>query len=412
MNAMGAHLGTMKAPVQRQKALALTYHRLMLMMLVFAGVTSLIVLRLIYLQIFTDRATATAGNPLLPARGDITDRNGVSLARTIDAWSIAVHPNKLVGEPAQLAVKLNELMPERSIGEYLAILRSGKSFVYLSRRAVPELVSAVNALGEPGIEFSREPERLYPQTALAAHILGWTDFDGRGVAGLEKVLDKNLMDPSLRGSATTLSIDTRVQAAMEAELGAAMTKHSAEGGTGIVLDVKTGELLALASFPTFNPNAAGKFEANSQYNRATMGVYELGSTFKPLTVATALDAGTIRSLSRRFDAGSADSASLTTRARTAPSPCPKCWFIPRTSAPPASPTSLASSGCRHRSASSASTLRPTSSCARRASRSGPPSGAARPCSPAPTAMASRSRRCTSPAPMPRSSMGACGARQP
>jgi cell division protein FtsI (penicillin-binding protein 3) len=303
MNAMGAHLGTMKAPAQRQKALALTYHRLMLMMLVFAGVTALIVFRLVYLQIFTDRATASAGNPLLPARGDITDRNGVSLARTIDAWSIAIHPDKLVGEPSELAVKLNALMPERSVGEYLAILKSGKSFVYLSRRAVPELVSAVNALGEPGIEFMREPERLYPQTALGAHILGWTDFDGRGVAGLEKVLDKQLMDPSLRGSATTLSIDTRVQAAMEAELGAAMTKHSAEGGTGIVLDVKTGELLALASFPTFNPNAAGKFEANSQYNRATMGVYELGSTFKPLTVATALDAGTIKSLSRRFDAG-------------------------------------------------------------------------------------------------------------
>jgi cell division protein FtsI (penicillin-binding protein 3) len=305
MNAMTAHPLTMKAPLRReQDALGLTYHRLMLMMLVFAGVTFLIVFRLLYLQVFTDRSVAAIGNPLLPARGDLTDRNGVPLARTIDAWSIAVHPNKLIGDPAELSVKLNALMPERSVAQYLAILKSGKTFVYLNRRAVPELVSAVNALGEPGIEFMREPERLYPQTALAAHILGWTDFDGRGVAGIEKVLDEKLLDPSVRGGATALSIDSRVQAAMEAELGAAMVKHSAIGGTGIVLDVKTGELLALASFPTFNPNAAGKFAADSQYNRATMGVYELGSTFKPLTVATALDAGTITSLAKRYDAGS------------------------------------------------------------------------------------------------------------
>ena len=305
MTALAAHPMRVKAPTQRQEALALTYHRLMLMMLVFAGVTSLIVVRLLYLQVFTDRSVVAAGNPLLPARGDLTDRNGISLARTIDAWSIAVHPSKLVGNPRELAMKLAQLMPERSAGEYYSILRSGKNFVYLNRRAVPELVAAVNALGEPAIVFDREPERLYPQTALAAHVLGWTDFDGNGVTGMEKVLNERLSDAESRGAATALSIDSRVQAAMESELGAAMTKHSAEGGTGIVLDVKTGELIALASFPTFNPNAAGQYAPDSQYNRATMGVYELGSVFKPLTVAAALDAGTITALSKRYDAANA-----------------------------------------------------------------------------------------------------------
>lgn len=304
MTALAASADRIDFPGQRQQSLALTYHRLMLVMLVFAGVTTLIVARLLYLQLFTDRAVAALGNPLLPARGDLVDRNGVPLARTIDAWSIAIHPNKLLGDPAQVAAKLAALMPERSAAQYRAILTSGKKFVYLSRRAVPELVSAVNALGEPAIVFDREPERLYPQTALAAHILGWTDFDGRGVTGMEKVLDDRLMNPDTRGTPVALSIDSRVQAAMEAELGAAMTKHSAEGGTGIVLDVKTGEIIALASFPTFNPNAAGKYAPDSQYNRATMGVYELGSTFKPLTVASALDAGTITSFSKRYDAGS------------------------------------------------------------------------------------------------------------
>jgi cell division protein FtsI (penicillin-binding protein 3) len=292
----------MRAPAERQQALALTYHRLMLMMLVFAGITLVIAARLVLLQVSLDRSVAASGDPLLPARGDITDRNGVPLARTIDAWSIYVHPKKLVGDRKELAVKLNELMPERSVAEYLAILKSGKTFVYLNRRAVPELIAAVNALGEPGIAFAREPERLYPQTALAAHVLGWTDFDGTGVTGMEKVLDGRLVDSKTRGAPVALSIDSRVQAAMESELGAAMAKHQAEGGTGIVMDVKTGELIALASFPTFNPNAAGKFAPDSQYNRASMGVYELGSTFKPLTVAAALDAGTITSLGRRFDA--------------------------------------------------------------------------------------------------------------
>lgn len=304
MTALAAKVDRIDISDQRQQSLALTYHRLMLVMLVFAGVTALIVGRLVYLQLFTDRSVVSIGNPLLPARGDLVDRNGVPLARTIDAWSIAVHPKKLLGDPDELAAKLAALMPERSAAEYRRILTSNKNFVYLSRRAVPELVSAVNALGEPAIAFDREPERLYPQTALAAHILGWTDFDGRGVTGMEKVLDRKLSDPDTRGTPVALSIDSRVQAAMEAELGAAMTKHSAEGGTGIVLDVKTGEIIALASFPTFNPNAAGKYAPNSQYNRATMGVYELGSTFKPLTVATALDAGTITSFSKRYDAGS------------------------------------------------------------------------------------------------------------
>lgn len=303
MATLAAHTPGLEPTTERHSGLALTYQRLMLVMLLFAGVTTLIAGRLLYLQLFTDRSgAAQIGNPLVPPRADLTDRNGVPLARTIDAWSIGVHPNKLLGDPAELAARLAQLMPERSAAEYRAMLMSGKNFLYLSRRAMPELVSAVNALGEPAIVFDREPERLYPQTALGAHILGWTDFDGRGVTGMERVLEQRLSDPVGRASPVALSIDSRVQAAVESELGAAMAKHSAEGGTGIVLDVKTGELIALASFPTFNPNAAGQYAPDSQYNRATMGVYELGSTFKPLTVASALDAGTIPTLGKHYDA--------------------------------------------------------------------------------------------------------------
>ncbi|HEX8308016.1 MAG TPA: penicillin-binding protein 2 [Allosphingosinicella sp.] len=287
---------------QRPQGLSLTYQRLMLMMLVFAGVTSLIAGRLLFLQLFTDRGNAgQIGNPLIPPRADIVDRNGTPLARTIDAWSIAVHPNRLLGNPAELAVKLAQLMPERSAAEYKAMLTSGKTYVYLSRRAVPELVAAVNALGEPAIEFGREPQRLYPQTAMAGHILGWTDFDGNGVAGMERVLQDRLSDPAMRGTPVALSIDARVQGVMEAELSAAMTKFSAIGAAGIVLDIKTGEVIAMTSLPQLNPNKPGRNAEQAGFNRATLGVYELGSTFKPFTVAMAMDTGHVKSFGQMYN---------------------------------------------------------------------------------------------------------------
>ncbi|MFL6845233.1 MAG: peptidoglycan D,D-transpeptidase FtsI family protein [Allosphingosinicella sp.] len=286
----------------RPQGLSLTYQRLMLVMLVFAGVTMLIAGKLLYLQLFTDRSGASQiGNPLIPPRADIVDRNGVPLARTIDAWSIAIHPDRLLGDPGELAVKLAGLMPERSAAEYKALLTSGKSFVFLSRRAVPELVSAVNALGEPAIEFSREPQRLYPQTAMAGHVLGWTDFDGNGVAGMERVLQDRLSDPAQRGTPVALSIDARVQGVMESELYAAMTKFSAIGAAGIVLDIKTGEVIAMTSLPQLNPNKPGRDAATAGFNRATLGVYELGSTFKPFTVAMAMDSGIIKSFGQMYN---------------------------------------------------------------------------------------------------------------
>jgi cell division protein FtsI (penicillin-binding protein 3) len=304
MATLAAYVGrTVPYRNEEQHGISLTYHRLMLVLLLFVGVTALIVLRLGYLQAFTDRAgVAGIGNPLIPPRGDIVDRNGISLARTIDAWSIGVHPRRIIGDRGELAVSLNRLMPEHSVAEYRALLSSDSNYLYLSRRALPQLVDAVNALGEPGIVFNREPERLYPQTALAGHILGWTDFEGRGVAGMERVLEERLTDPQLRGSPVALSIDSRVQSAMESELATAVTAMEAEGGTGIVLDVHTGEIVAMASAPTFNPNAAGRSDPSALYNRATMGVYELGSTFKPITVATAIEAGVIRSIDQRVDA--------------------------------------------------------------------------------------------------------------
>lgn len=286
---------------QRHMSLARAHFRLVLLMLLFLGGIALIFVRLVWLTLFVEPAGPASAGSMLPPRADIVARNGEPLARTIDAWSVGVHPDRLLGDPADLARRLHGLMPERSAAEYWRILTSGKRFVYLRRRAMPELVAAVNALGEPAIAFAREPERLYPQTTLAAHVLGYTDFEGRGVAGIERALDARLSDPARLGQPVVLSIDSRVQAAMESELYAAMSQQRAEGATGLVLDVDTGEVIAMVSLPVYNPNKVGASPPDARRNNVTQSVYELGSTFKPLTIAQAIETGTVTDLGRRFD---------------------------------------------------------------------------------------------------------------
>lgn len=287
----------------REQSLAVAHQRLMILMLLFSAVAIVIALRLLWLTVFADSALGrTNPNLMAPPRADIVDRNGEVLARTIDAWSIGIHANRLLNKPEDLAPKLAALMPERTEAQYLALLKSGVHFTYLRRRAMPELVAAVNALGEPGMAFSREPERLYPQLTLAAHVLGYTDMDGHGVSGMERVLDKRLSDAALRKTPVALSIDTRVQAAMETELGNAMAAHQALGATGLVMDVRTGEMVALVSLPVYNPNKIGQSDPEAFRNNVTQSVYELGSTFKPITMAGAIDAGVVTSLSKRYDA--------------------------------------------------------------------------------------------------------------
>ena len=287
---------------QRRQLLAVMHQRLMFGMVVYAGIIALIALRILYLAAFGDHAGRKVSlTSLVPERGDIVDRNGDPLARTIDAWTIAIHPTKVIGDKLALARRLAVLMPEHSEEHYFALLRSGKPFFYLRRRASPALVEEVNALGEPGLAIQREPDRLYPQTTLAAHVLGYTDVDGHGVAGMERAFDSQLSNQATRGSPLVLSIDSRVQQALEHELLNAMTKFSAIGAAGVVMDVKTGEVLALTSLPQLNPNAAGQGTDEARFNRATLGVYELGSTFKPFTVAMAMDSGIIKSFGKVYN---------------------------------------------------------------------------------------------------------------
>lgn len=303
MTAYVARVGRTRQVEGRDQSLAIAHQRLMVLMLLFSAVAFVIALRLLWLSVFADGANGRGGvDALMPPRADIVDRNGEVLARTMEAWSIGVHPTRLLNRPEDLAPKLAALMPERTEAEYLTILKSRVRFTYLRRRAMPDLVAQVNALGEPGMAFSREPERLYPQLTLAAHILGYTDMDGRGKMGMERVLEKQLSDPALGRRPVYLSIDKRVQAAMESELSSAMVSHQALGATGLVMDVHTGEMLAMVSLPVFNPNKISQANPESLRNNVTQSVYELGSTFKPIAIAGAMDVGVVSSLSKRYDA--------------------------------------------------------------------------------------------------------------
>ncbi len=286
---------------QRQQLLATQHLRLMILLLLFAAAVFIVIGRLAMLGVLEGGERGTAAVLTAP-RGDIVDRNGAPLARTIDAWTIGVHPKKLLGDPSRTAQKLADLMPDKGDQAWFyAQITKPVSFTYLNRRASPALVEAVNAIGEPGIVFERETQRLYPQSTMAAHVLGFIS-GGHGMSGIERALDERLTNPATIGQPVTLSIDTRVQAAMESELSRAMTTFSARAGGGIVLDAATGEVVAMVSLPTFNPNRVGMSGSEQLRNITTQSVFELGSTFKPITMAAAMDTGVVTSFQRRFDA--------------------------------------------------------------------------------------------------------------
>ncbi len=300
--------GGARAGKQRVDLTAIAHNRLMLLLILFMGITAVVILRLTWVGIFANSGGGSDGAAgLMPARADIVDRNGVPLARTMDAYSIAVRPSKLIGEPAELARKLHEIFPDEAEAVFYKKL-TGRGWAYLRRRALPEEVAAVNALGEIGIEFPREKERLYPQRSLAAHVLGFApNADGVGGMGVEAAFNDRLTDPALRGQPFALSIDSRVQGALESELYAQMVSQNAKGAGGIILDANSGEVIAMASIPVFDPNKlqnyAGKTCSESPLcNHIVQARYELGSTFKPLSIAAAMDRGVVTSMAKRYDA--------------------------------------------------------------------------------------------------------------
>lgn len=302
MTALASGSHRVRLASKRQHLTLTAQVRLVAVLALFGLGVGAILLRLTFIGVFGEQAqAATRGALVDPGRGDIVDRNGVPLARTIDGYAIRVVPEKLIGDRKVLAAKLAEIFPDTSEERFLKLLSRTRP-TYLRHRAVPEEVNRVHALGEVGIEFPREKERFYPQLQLAAHVLGYVHPDGHGVSGMERAMDAELIDPKKRLTPSALSVDIRVQAALEDELGKGMKAYDAKAAAGIVLDVETGEVMAMTSLPSFNPNQFNAESVAFEANQVTYRFFELGSTFKPLTVAAAIDAGTVTNLARRYDA--------------------------------------------------------------------------------------------------------------
>jgi len=297
--------------VDREKK---TKARLGLAVAAFALIYGVIAVRLATLPVVADSPAprrAGAQETDATARPDILDRNGEVLATDIKAPSLAAQPPKVRAINVDEAVELlTAVMPDLDAAELRTRLGSNRKFVWLRREISAEQQKQVKQSGVPGLTFFEENKRVYPNGADVSHVLGYVDVDNNGSAGIEKWLDnKGLRDLHQAGFASDrqqkpvqLAIDLRVQHAVRNELLAADEKFKAEGAAAIVLDVRTGEVVALVSIPDYDPNNPGRGVLEfSRINRLTKGVYEMGSTFKALTVAMALDSGKVK-LSSSFDA--------------------------------------------------------------------------------------------------------------
>lgn len=245
-------------------------------------------------------AKVAAAKPLTN-RADIVDRNGVLLATSLHTASLHADP-KLILDAEEAARLLVQHLPELDYKTLLADLKSDKRFVWVKRNLSPRQQQEIFRLGIPGLGFQTEDRRVYPQGPLAAHVVGFAGIDNNGLMGIEQAFDTRLKesDEPLR-----LSIDVRLQHVMRRQLLDTMAEFSAIGAAGMVMDIHTGEILSMVSVPDFDPHAPPppqeEQDTDPRFNRNTLGVYEMGSTFKIFNTAMALESGHVR-LADSFDA--------------------------------------------------------------------------------------------------------------
>jgi cell division protein FtsI (penicillin-binding protein 3) len=277
----------------------------------FAAIYAVIGGRLILFAVGGDShgaRRAAAQDAIATARPDIVDRNGEVLATDVKAPSLFGEPRRIIDKDEAIEL-LTATLPDLDTGEVRDRLSSKKGFVWLKREITPLQQQEIHRLGVPGIGFLRENKRVYPTGSEVAHLIGLVNIDNQGIAGMEKWLDTNgLADLHRAGFATDrlqrpveLSVDLRVEHALRDELLKAKEKYKAKAASGLVSNVKTGEIVAMVSLPDFDPNNPREAHDPDRINRLTTGVYEMGSTFKALTLAMALDSGKA-SLGTMYDA--------------------------------------------------------------------------------------------------------------
>ena len=294
--------------------------RLVVFALVFAVWTVGIEARLLYLQVFQHSALQARADrqqiktvKLSPKRGEIFDRNGRLLAYSVDADTIAADPSKVTDpdDTARLVCEALTTCDATLRADMAQRLRRKGQFVYLARRVGPDAGNRVKALELPGVMLYKESQRYYPKKELASHVLGYVGLDNNGLAGLESTYESRIRGKEgwikiqedgreqaiaireerlpTAGDGLELTIDQYLQHIAERELRAGVEEDNAIGGTAIIMQPQTGEILALANWPTFNPNLFNTADPVARRNRAVQDMYEPGSTFKVVTASAALE---------------------------------------------------------------------------------------------------------------------------
>lgn len=283
--------------------LAVSRARLWIVMTLFVLAYGVISFRVVDVAMFgkdVQKYTATPASeeyqPIaVKARADIVDRNGVLLAVNLATASLYANP-KLILDPKKTAANLAKIFPDLDKADVQEKLSSDKSFVWVKRNLTPDEQYNVNALGEPGLHFKEEEKRVYPHKELLSHILGFVNVDGKGMSGIERQFETYLSGTSDMGTVNEplqLAVDIRVQSIVRDELARAVEEFKALGAAAMVMDVHTGELVSMVSLPDFNLNNPGEATEEARFNRATYGVYEMGSTMKTYTMALGFELGDI-----------------------------------------------------------------------------------------------------------------------
>ena len=266
--------------------------RLMATAGLFGAAFLMIALRIVDLMVLNDETPAvysrTHGAARSPmARADIVDRNGIIIATNLPTDNLYADTHA-VPDAKEAAAKLTATFPDLKYDDLMRRLSTGQRFIYLRRNLTPEDKVVANRLGIPGVYFEEAESRAYLHSSLFAQVIGNTDPDNHGLSGIEKTFDKKL---ATTDAPLQLSLDVRVQSAVHESLSASIARFHAVAGSAVVMDAHSGEILSMVSLPDYDPKAVGNASQDSRFNRATLGLFEMGSAFKLFTAAMALETG-------------------------------------------------------------------------------------------------------------------------
>lgn len=277
--------------VTEDQAICISHNRVVFLMSILSLLFIGIIFRLFEVSMFTkedikiNKSNANHNSSFTVSRSAIEDRNKSIIAVNLTTASLYVNPNKII-DKKQAIEQLCKVFENQKCLEIKEKISSDKTFNWIKRHLTPREQQHVNDLGIPGIYFVKDEKRVYPHLNLLSHVTGFVDVDGKGLAGIEHSFDERLKS---NNEPLQLSIDLRVQQILREEILEQAVTHSAIGGSGIIMDVNTGEIVAMVSVPDFDPHNLANVPERSRFNQATLGNYEMGSTFKILTLAMGLD---------------------------------------------------------------------------------------------------------------------------